>query len=164
MTGYHSRSLLDLAPPDLRPHLEHDDRRSGADSPQHLREPEHGMRTLAMRTGTLEQSVGPRHSRCAVCAVLARSGTTAAKTLETRIRHRAGVGRATLGAAVRGGTLRQFSSWPRANSADPPYPNLAVDGRRMPIPLDDSAPALPPLDDDTLRLIQSWIAAGAAID
>jgi hypothetical protein len=31
MTGYHSRSLLDLAPPDLRPHLEHDDRRSGAD-------------------------------------------------------------------------------------------------------------------------------------
>ena len=25
MTAYHSRSLLDLAPPDLRAHLEHDD-------------------------------------------------------------------------------------------------------------------------------------------
>lgn len=53
---------------------------------------------------------------------------------------------------------------PDADSRDPPYPNLRVDGRRMPIPLDETQPADAPLDDTTLRLIQDWIAGGAPID
>lgn len=53
---------------------------------------------------------------------------------------------------------------PQADSRDPPYPDLRVDGRRMPIPLDEAAPATDTLSDETLRLIQAWIAAGAPID
>jgi hypothetical protein len=53
---------------------------------------------------------------------------------------------------------------PHADSLDPPYPDLAVDGRRMPIPLDESLPAADALGDDELRQIQDWIAAGAPID
>ncbi len=53
---------------------------------------------------------------------------------------------------------------PHADSKDPPYPAMRVDGRRMPIPLDESQPALPPLSDDELRLVSDWIAAGAPID
>lgn len=53
---------------------------------------------------------------------------------------------------------------PQADSRDPPYPDLAVDGRRMPIPLDETAPATETLSDDTLRLVQAWIAGGAPID
>lgn len=53
---------------------------------------------------------------------------------------------------------------PTADSLDPPYPDMRVDGRRMPIPLDESQPALPPLTDDELRLVSDWIAAGAPID
>jgi hypothetical protein len=50
---------------------------------------------------------------------------------------------------------------PSADSIDPPYPNMAVDGRRMPIPLDESQPASERLDDASLELIQDWIAGGA---
>ncbi len=53
---------------------------------------------------------------------------------------------------------------PQADSIDPPYPSMRVDGRRMPIPLDEAQPALPPLSDDELRLVQDWIAAGAPVD
>jgi hypothetical protein len=53
---------------------------------------------------------------------------------------------------------------PQADSRDPPYPDLRVDGRRMPIPLDETAPADAPLSDETLRVIQAWIAGGAPID
>ena len=52
---------------------------------------------------------------------------------------------------------------PQANSMDPPYPNMGVDGQRMPIDLATEV-ALPPLDDASLRLVQDWIAAGAPID
>ena len=51
---------------------------------------------------------------------------------------------------------------PQANSHDPAYPNLRVDGQRMPIDI-DSERALPPLDDGTLALVQQWIAAGAPL-
>ena len=53
---------------------------------------------------------------------------------------------------------------PQADSRDPPYPNMRVDGRRMPIPLDESAPADETLSDDELRTVQAWIAAGAPVD
>ncbi|HXU70114.1 MAG TPA: hypothetical protein VN947_12345 [Polyangia bacterium] len=54
---------------------------------------------------------------------------------------------------------------PLADSIDAGlYPSMRVDGRRMPIPLDESQPALPPLSDDELRTVQDWIAAGAPID
>jgi hypothetical protein len=53
---------------------------------------------------------------------------------------------------------------PRADSRDPAYPNMAIDGRRMPIPLDPGAPVLAPLPDDTLRQIQAWIAGGTPLD
>jgi hypothetical protein len=53
---------------------------------------------------------------------------------------------------------------PHADSIDPPYPDLAVDGRRMPIPLDESLPAADALSDDELHAIQSWIVSGAALD
>ena len=53
---------------------------------------------------------------------------------------------------------------PHADSLDPSYPDLAVDGRRMPIPLDESQPATEVLDDDELHAIQDWIAGGAALD
>jgi hypothetical protein len=50
---------------------------------------------------------------------------------------------------------------PTADSLDPPYPNMRVDGRRMPIPLDESQPATETLSADDLDLIQDWIFAGA---
>ncbi|MCU1281853.1 MAG: hypothetical protein JWM53_5399 [bacterium] len=53
---------------------------------------------------------------------------------------------------------------PQADSIDPPYPNMRVDGRRMPIPLDESQPADIQLSDEELRRVQDWIAAGAPID
>ncbi|HEX4460389.1 MAG TPA: Ig-like domain-containing protein [Polyangia bacterium] len=53
---------------------------------------------------------------------------------------------------------------PHADSIDPAYPDLAVDGRRMPIPLDESQPATQVLSDDELHRIQDWIAGGAALD
>lgn len=54
---------------------------------------------------------------------------------------------------------------PLADSLDAGlYPNMRVDGRRMPIPLDESQPALPPLSDGELRTVQDWIAAGAPVD
>jgi hypothetical protein len=52
---------------------------------------------------------------------------------------------------------------PAADSHDPPYPNMGVDGRRMPIPLDESQPAGPFLSNDTLQLVEDWIDAGAPI-
>jgi hypothetical protein len=48
-----------------------------------------------------------------------------------------------------------------ASSKDPPYPEMQVDGRRMPILLDENAPAPNPLDDATIRLVQDWIDQGA---
>jgi hypothetical protein len=61
---------------------------------------------------------------------------------------------------------------PAAASFDPPYPNMGVDGRRMPISLCDlppdqcppDQPTPAPFDDDQLRLVQDWIAAGAPVD
>jgi hypothetical protein len=54
---------------------------------------------------------------------------------------------------------------PLADSIDAGmYPNMRVDGRRMPIALDESLPALPPLSDDELGTVQDWIAAGAPVD
>lgn len=46
-----------------------------------------------------------------------------------------------------------------AASKDPPYPEMGVDGRRMPLMLDDSA--APPLDPSAIALIQEWIDDGA---
>jgi hypothetical protein len=53
---------------------------------------------------------------------------------------------------------------PRADSRDEPYPNVGVDGRRMPIPANDDAPGLPAMDIESLRKIQAWIVAGAPIE
>jgi hypothetical protein len=53
---------------------------------------------------------------------------------------------------------------PTADSQDPPYPSMRVDGRRMPIPLDESQPATETLSGDELRMIQDWILAGAPTD
>ncbi|MDB4970519.1 MAG: hypothetical protein JWN44_6208 [Myxococcales bacterium] len=53
---------------------------------------------------------------------------------------------------------------PTADSLDPPYPNTRVDGRRMPIPLDESQPATETLSDPDLVMIQDWIFAGAPTD
>jgi hypothetical protein len=50
---------------------------------------------------------------------------------------------------------------PQASSTDPPYPNMRVDGQRMPVNLDGSAAA--PLASDALRLIESWIDSGAPL-
>jgi hypothetical protein len=50
---------------------------------------------------------------------------------------------------------------PSADSLDPPYPNMGVDGRRMPIPLDEGLPATSTLSNENLRLVQAWIAGGA---
>ena len=51
-----------------------------------------------------------------------------------------------------------------ADSIDPPYPAMRVDGRRMPIPLDESKPADETLSLEDLQLVQDWIAAGAPTD
>jgi len=53
---------------------------------------------------------------------------------------------------------------PQADSRDPPTPNMRVDGRRMPIPLDESLPAGPFLSDTELQSIEDWIVAGAPVD
>jgi hypothetical protein len=53
---------------------------------------------------------------------------------------------------------------PQADSRDPPYPNMRVDGRRMPIPLDETAPADETLSADQLQTVQAWIAGGAPVD
>ena len=52
---------------------------------------------------------------------------------------------------------------PLADSHDPPYPAMGVDGRRMPISLDETM-SVPPLDIATLRRLQTWIDGGAPID
>jgi hypothetical protein len=52
---------------------------------------------------------------------------------------------------------------PNADSKDPPYPNMRVDGRRMPLLLDAAESSGPPLTDDQLHTVQDWIAAGAPI-
>ena len=52
---------------------------------------------------------------------------------------------------------------PQADSQDPPYPAMRVDGRRMPLNLDAAESSGTPLSDDSLRVIQDWIAAGAPI-
>jgi hypothetical protein len=52
---------------------------------------------------------------------------------------------------------------PQADSQDPPYPNLRVDGRRMPIALDETQSA-PPLPTDQIQRVEDWIAAGAPVD
>jgi len=52
---------------------------------------------------------------------------------------------------------------PQGDSKDPPYPSLRVDGRRMPLLLDDAESSGPPLPEGQLRTVQDWIAAGAAI-
>ena len=53
---------------------------------------------------------------------------------------------------------------PAGDSQDPPYPAMRVDGRRMPLLLDDAESSGPPLSDDQLRVVQDWIAAGAPLD
>jgi hypothetical protein len=53
---------------------------------------------------------------------------------------------------------------PAADSQDPPYPAMRVDGRRMPINPDASESSAPPLSDDQLHVVQDWIAAGAPIE
>ena len=49
---------------------------------------------------------------------------------------------------------------PAGDSRDPPYPAMRVDGRRMPILLDDAEPSGAPLSDDELRTCRtgSWRA------
>ena len=53
---------------------------------------------------------------------------------------------------------------PAADSQDPPYPAMRVDGRRMPIVPDAAESSGTPLSDDQLRIVQDWIAAGAPVD
>lgn len=53
---------------------------------------------------------------------------------------------------------------PAADSQDPPYPAMRVDGRRMPLLLDAAESSGPPFTDEQLRVVQDWIAAGAPID
>ncbi|HZS37332.1 MAG TPA: Ig-like domain-containing protein [Polyangia bacterium] len=51
-------------------------------------------------------------------------------------------------------------------SGDPPYPEMGVDGRRMPIqadPLRNPSPP-PPFDDSAIAVIQAWIDQGAIVD
>jgi hypothetical protein len=51
-------------------------------------------------------------------------------------------------------------------AGDPPYPEMGIDGRRMPIqanPLTQPVPP-PPLDLDTIKKIQLWIDQGAIVD
>jgi hypothetical protein len=52
---------------------------------------------------------------------------------------------------------------PIADSRDASIPAMAVDGRRMPIQLDDTQPTPPPLDDATIRRVQDWIDEGAPV-
>jgi hypothetical protein len=52
----------------------------------------------------------------------------------------------------------------RLASEDAPYPEMRVDGRRMPLPLNDGDPPPPPLRDDQVRLLQQWIDDGAPLD
>ena len=52
---------------------------------------------------------------------------------------------------------------PEADSHDPPYPSMRVDGRRMPIDLDETK-SKDPLPIEQIQLVEDWIAAGAPID
>lgn len=52
---------------------------------------------------------------------------------------------------------------PQADSQDPPYPAMRVDGRRMPLLLDAAESSGTPLPEGQLRTVQDWIAAGAPI-
>lgn len=49
-----------------------------------------------------------------------------------------------------------------AATADPPYPDMRVDGRRMPLEPDGSAGE--PFDEAALRTVERWIAEGASVD
>lgn len=49
----------------------------------------------------------------------------------------------------------------REDSKDPPYPEMQVDGRRMPRPLVDGDPAPDPLPDEFIAKVQRWIDEGA---
>lgn len=73
--------------------------------------------------------------------------------------------RVTPGDPARSVLLRKLIGGnPQANSGNVPYPNMRVDGQRMPIDINDpDERALPPLDDDTLRRVQAWIAGGAPV-
>ena len=72
--------------------------------------------------------------------------------------------RVTPGDPARSVLLRKLIGGnPQADSKDPPYPNMRVDGRRMPLLLDAAESAGDPLPDDQLRTIQDWIAAGAPL-
>jgi hypothetical protein len=53
---------------------------------------------------------------------------------------------------------------PLADSRDAAIPNSGVDGRRMPIQLDETKPTPPPLDETTTRRVQDWIDEGAVIN
>ncbi len=71
--------------------------------------------------------------------------------------------RVSPGDSARSALLRKLIGGdPLSDSHDPPYPDLRVDGRRMPIALDETQ-SLPPLNTNTLRLIQRWIDGGAPI-
>jgi hypothetical protein len=52
---------------------------------------------------------------------------------------------------------------PQGDSKDPPYPAMRVDGRRMPLLLDDAESSGPPLPEGQVRTVQDWIAAGAVV-
>lgn len=52
---------------------------------------------------------------------------------------------------------------PQADSQDPPYPAMRVDGRRMPLNLDATESSGTPLSEDQLRIIQDWILEGAPV-
>jgi hypothetical protein len=72
--------------------------------------------------------------------------------------------RVTPGDPARSVLLRKLLGGdPLADTKDPPYPNMRVDGRRMPLLLDPAESAGDPLPDDELRTIQDWIAAGAPL-
>ncbi len=70
--------------------------------------------------------------------------------------------RVTPGDPARSVLLRKLIGGnPAADSMDPPYPAMRVDGRRMPLLLDAAESAGDPLPDEQLRVIQDWIAEGA---
>lgn len=71
--------------------------------------------------------------------------------------------RVTPGDPARSVLLRKLiGGSPAADSQDPPYPALRVDGRRMPINLDESPKE--PLPESQLRIVQDWIAEGAVFE
>jgi hypothetical protein len=48
-------------------------------------------------------------------------------------------------------------------STDPLYPQMRVDGRRMPIEIDPGTPVPPPLPDEQILRVQQWIQDGALV-